>query len=284
VETPSPAISGASNFVAISNYGYKNLTVKNGIVREFGLGIHNANGDSLNVNGITFEQMISGLDITDSSEARVNNNKFFDMRASAIYIINRDTNSLVNFNYVTNNEFYRTNTAVDICGPQADKNIVRSNLIWKSTWGVSMRSSNHNLVTANRILSSKGGASSIVLMNSSNNVINDNSIFSGENYGFLIGTQDTGESCLDSPMRTNFNRIENNYISDFKAGIWMYGSSSGENNSGTTGNNLIRNNNVLDNQSFGIYLKEGTYDNDARDNDFEGNFRDVSDSGVGNLY
>jgi len=40
----------------------------------------------------------------------------------------------------------------------------------------------------------------------------------------------------------------------------------------------------LDNQSFGIYLKEGTYDNDARDNDFEGNFRDVIDSGVGNLY
>ncbi len=277
-------LSGTSTVGGIFSSGHKNVTIKNGTIRGFWVGIYSTDEHRLSVKNISFEQVGYGVLVNGGLDAKIENNRFFDTRAAAVKISNTNVRRRAVFNKVMNNEFYRTRTGVKICGIQADNNTVQNNLMWNiEDWGVHLVSSNNNSIIGNRILDNLDSAS-IRINNSSGNLVRNNTAIAGANSGMSIMSHG-GQGCLEGGQkRSDFNKIEDNLISSFGFGIVVTSSldQSGVKKIYPVSSNRLTGNKILNNSIGGLSFGRFTSSNDARDNMFAGNRKDVYDYGIGN--
>jgi len=283
-------ISGDSSVAGIGSVGYNNLTIKNGTIRGVWVGVNYTRADGLKVNDVTFEQVGHAIRLVQSNGSRIRNTKIFESRATALVVTQSDSDSQAKDHYIVDNEFYETYSAVELSGVNTQNNTVSNNLIWGvRDWGIVLNYASNNLISNNQILSANTSINSrgVRLNSSSHNTIQGNTILGGgHSYAGVTILTHGIENSLSGPELSDFNKIESNHIERFYIGI-EFGlsiSQSVPKRVGTIAYNVVSNNRILKNTTFGINFNDGAHDNYVKRNEIEGDLRDIYDSGINNQY
>ena len=253
-----------------------------------------ANGSSgSTIENVTFFETGSGVNISQSDEVVIKNNKFIRQTDVAVNVINNQIDTQTNRNQIDNNEFYETTLGVRICGANADYNTVSNNLFWKSkSWAINIATANNNVISNNRILESI--RTPIRLISASHNRVIGNTligrpldpVFTQPN-GITLSLDSNDKCSGNGLVVSEENSIEANYISDFSIAIDV--------GSGITispylqkfwgleqpyvGRNLVNGNRLIDND-LGIQFKIDAHQN----NDYQGTQKQVENNGIGNTF
>lgn len=273
-------ISGTSDLAGIQLIGYKNVSIKNGVIKGVWAGVNSTRSNYLSVSNMMFYEVGTGVIITEGNLGTVTGNDFININGNAVSLKVWDSARTANKNTISNNEFYRVGTGIQVCGDQADYNIISDNLIWKSRdRGIDLNAADRNSIEGNRILETSSGAG-IRLNNASYNTFTNNSIQSGGHVALSI-LADAGGACLNTGAKRSVkNRAIGNLMSEFSTAIVMgLGVSSSTH---VEGNGLL--DNRIYNNTLGILFQSDTRSNYARDNDFSGTTTPVNDYGVNNYY
>lgn len=270
-------IDGWFGIPAIRINGFDNVTVKNGVLKNFLIGIEAAESNSLGVFNTTFFSTTTGLILSSSNNAYIRGNRFTLGHETAIRISNHTPGKVAMHNVIADNEFYKPYTAVHICGLGTAENTIKNNFVWKSDFGFILEDTIDNDILQNDVFESD--ASAIQLENSSGNEIINNSLRTGGNAGLGIYADNRMSSCLDSgDTFSAFNRFTGNHSIDFQFGVLLVGSDSG-----LVYKNDINNNKFYD-DNIGIYFDPKTYANNGENNAYWGTTTPVYDFGVDNIY
>lgn len=271
-------IDGWFGIPAIHINGFDNVTIKNGVLKNFLIGIEAAESNSLDVLDTTFLRTTTGLILSSSSNADIYSNSFILGHETAIRISNHTPGKVAMHNVIADNEFYKPYAAVHICGLGTAENTIKNNFVWQSIgFGFILEDTIDNDVLYNEVLESD--ASAIRLDNSSGNEITSNSLRTGGFAGLAIYADDRLSSCMDSGDNfSSFNRFSGNHSIDFQFGVVLAGTDAG-----LVYKNDINNNKLYDDNT-GIYFNPKTYANNAKNNAYQGTTIAINDTGVDNIY
>ncbi|MFQ3244401.1 MAG: parallel beta-helix repeat protein [Arenicella sp.] len=272
-------ISGSSSLAGIYIVGYKNVTVKNGSIKDFWVAINSTNTTGLTVNNMTFYEVGAGVIISQGNNAHIHSNDFIRTSSHGVSIANRNAKSTANGNIVNNNEFYQAQLGIAICGDQADANTITNNLLWKTIdFAIHLNSSDHNVVRNNRVLESNSTA--LRLNNSSYNQIESNSFREGDHSGISILAK-AGDACLLGGSTLSYkNIVRSNHSIGFETGVIL---GLGASKSANVFDNTVIGNKLYDN-NLGLFFNRDAHNNDGAGNAYQGTITDIEDEGVGNLY
>jgi parallel beta-helix repeat protein len=272
-------LSGTADVAGIRSSGYDSLTIKNGSIRGFWVGVNTGRTNDLEVSSITFYEVGHGVIISQGNNADIHDNDFIRTRNQGVFIVNRGQKETANRNIVNNNEFYEAQFGIEICGDQSDNNIITNNLLWKTVdYGIHLNHSDHNILRNNRVLDSDGTA--LRLNNSSYNRIESNSLREGAQTGISILAK-AGDACLASGSTKSYkNTVLNNHSIGFETGIIL---GLGVSKNANVMNNLISGNKIYNNH-LGILFNLDSHNNNAVNNAYQGTIVAIVDEGVGNLY
>lgn len=271
-------ISGWFGIPAIVINGYNNVSVKNGVLKNFLIGIDTLDTNGLEVTDTIFLSTTSGLILSSGSHADIYANQFILGHETAIEISNHTPGKVAMHNVIVDNEFYKPYAAVHICGLGTAENTIKNNFVWQSIgFGFVLEDTTGNEILHNEVLESD--ASAIRLDNSSSNLIINNSLRTGGFAGLAIYADDSPSSCLDSGDDFSvFNNFEYNHSIDFQFGVILNGTDPG----------LVYKNDINDNKLYdddtGIYFNSKTYANNGENNAYHGTTVPIVDLGVDNSY
>jgi len=272
-------LSGDSGLAGIAIYEHENLTVKNGIVIGFWAGVNATRSNKLTINNVNFQNVGVGITSQGSNNAVIRDNKFIQTRSRAISLSASFKGYSTNHNTISNNEFFRANSAITICGGTAQYNKIINNLIWKSAdHGIHLNNSSWNQIRGNHILES-GDHTAIRLHNASYNEIGDNTLMEGGHAGLSILTG-SGTCFNTGENRSLKNQIIGNRFWNFPKLVTLgLGVGSPRN---VEGNRLAANR--LSNADIGIFFNTDTRDNTAEHNVLTEVAQEIEDFGVNNSY
>lgn len=272
-----------SSTSAIRGSIYNNITIKGpGMIKDFWSGVESVQSENIEVLDVTFFELGVGVNLASVSEANIHDNDFVFISLRGVIITNNFSGKgfTANNNIINNNEFYKTNTGISICGIYSDYNTISNNLIWKTEEaGILLTNSWNNNVESNKILESD---IAIVLSNSSYNKINNNSLKDGGK-GVSLWANSL-EGCSGDGARkslTGKNNIINNRLFNFDTGISMFVDEDSDSRIDGTqiSNNKIHYNSV--GVRFGINTN-GSYV--IRENSYIGTTTPAIDHGTNNSY
>ena len=272
------SISGDPALAGIVIQGKHGVTIKNGTIKDFWAGINTAEADDLNVEGVSFQEVGSGVIVSSGNRAQIRYNEFFSNWSDAISISNYVLGKTANQNYIDGNQFFDNRTAIRICGANADDNMIVGNFIMHTAdFGIQLVRSERNLVTQNTIVDSNNTAVRLDDVNFSHVVGN---AFE-EGYIGVALLSGVTTPCLNSGlMMTHVNDVNYNSIVTFNNGVTL--------GTGMSATPEVFNNNVRFNKIYhggnGIYFLNDAHNNDARTNTYTGTFTPITDFGIGNLY
>ncbi|WP_395373927.1 NosD domain-containing protein [Marinicella sp. W31] len=272
------SISGDPALAGIVIVGKHDVTIKNGVIKDFWAGINTADADRLDVSGMTFDGVGSGVIVSSGNQANIRYNGFYNTWSDAVGVYNFVAGRTASNHYIDGNEFYENKTAIHICGADADDNMIVGNFIWKThDYGIHLVRSDRNFVTQNTIIDSNNTAVRLDSVNDSNLI--GNSIQEGFLGVSLLA--DAGSACFDNGVVMNHrNKITNNHIMKFNTGVTLGVGSGGL---PLVFDNTVRFNKLYDNGG-GLYFLSDAHHNDARTNGYTGTATPITDLGTGNLY
>jgi len=272
-------ISGSAALAGISIIGYSNISIKNGSILDFFAGVNASNSNGISINEVTFFKTGFGLSFHQVNNSEVTNNDFIFTRSRAINIYNTQIGETSSANTIKDNEFYKTNGGIQLCGAGTFKNNLLRNLIWKSTdFSIHLISSSKNTIDSNEILDSSLAA--LRLNYSSNNSINHNILKRGSTGVTLQADGDTGICESTGAISSDNNQFNKNSIIDFDTGM-IFG--LGNSKSATVSFNTMYSDKIYDND-LGVRFLNDAWFNDLTKAVFSGNTTNVVDSGTGNSY
>jgi parallel beta-helix repeat protein len=272
-------ISGSSSLGGIYIVGYKNVTVKNGSIKDFWVGVNTTNTIGLTVNNMTFYEVGAGVIISQGNNANIYDNDFIRTSSHGVSIANRNAKSTANGNVVNNNEFYQAQFGIQICGDKADGNTITNNLLWKTIdFAIHLNSSDNNVVSNNLILESDSTA--VRMNNSSYNQIESNSFREGDHSGVSFLAK-AGDPCLLGGSTLSYkNTVRGNHAIGFETGVIL---GLGASKSANVFDNTVTGNKLYDN-NLGIYFNLDAHNNNGAGNAFQGTTINIDDDGFGNLH
>lgn len=272
-------ISGSSSLAGIYIVGYKNVTVKNGSIKDFWVGVNSGDTIGLSVNNMTFYEVGAGVIISQGNDANIYDNDFIRTSSHGVSIANRNAKTTANGNVVNNNEFYQAQFGIAICGDQADGNTITNNLLWKTKdFAINLNSSDKNVVRNNRVLES--GSTALRLNNSSYNQIESNSFREGDHNGVSIHAK-AGDACLLGGDTVSYkNLVHGNHAIGFNIGVNL---GLGVSKNANVFENTVTANKLYDN-NLGIFFNRDAHNNNGAGNAYQGTIVDIDDDGLGNLY
>ena len=272
------SISGDPGLAGIVIVGKRDVTIKNGVIKDFWVGINTADVDQLDVSGMTFDGVGSGVIVSSGNQANIRYNAFYNTWSDAIGVYNFVAGRTASNHYIDGNEFYENKTAIHICGADADDNMIVGNFIWKTQdYGIHLVRSDRNFVTQNTIIDSNNTAVRVDTVNDSN--VTGNSIQEGFWGVYMLA--DAGSACFDNGVVMNHrNKITNNHIMKFNTGVTL---GIGLGGLPSVFDNSVRFNKIYNNGG-GLYFLGDAHHNDARNNAYTGTATPIIDLGTGNLY
>jgi parallel beta-helix repeat protein len=264
-------------FAGIRNAGHSNVTIRNGMVRDFGYGVRLLGGASYNVvEDMTFiNDIIAGVDAVAIRNGAIQE---FDFGVQLAAGASRNIVELV---------AVQLNQIAGIGLSNADENGVGSTIRQNTSGGNPVGIQIENGTTGALILQNEIGASSgygLYVLNSSGNRIEDNLIsatsdvavnFENAGGNTVIGNQIVGaaDAAFAVSLGSHNNQIEANIVSESEAGIIVEHSNRNE----------LIGNTVSGSSDNGITL-EGANDNVLRSNDLRFNTGGIAlDASSGNL-
>lgn len=268
---------------AIETSTYNNITVKGpGMIKSFWSGIGSIQSENIEIFDVTFFELGVALSIVSANEANVHNNDFIYISHRGVLVTNHfgSEGLTANNNIINNNEFYKVNTGISICGMHSDYNTISNNLIWKTEEaGILLTNSWNNNIESNKVLES---GTAIALSNSSYNKINNNSLKDGEK-GVSLWANSL-EGCFNDGIRKSLtvkNNVINNRIFNFDTGVFMFEEEGSDSRVDGTqiSNNKIHYNSV--GVRFGANTR-GSYV--IRENSYIGTATSAIDNGINNSY
>lgn len=272
------SISGDPGLVGIVVVGKHNVTIKNGVIKDFWAGINTADADQLEVSGMTFDGVGSGVIVSSGNRASIRYNEFFYNWSEAVSVSNTIAGRTASNHYIDGNQFYKNRTAIRICGADADDNMIVGNFIWKTEdFGIQLVRSDRNFVTQNTIIDSNNTALRLDDVNASRVMGN---VFTEGHAGVAI-LADAATPCFDNGVvRSHINNVSYNQIMRYHTGI-IFG--IGSSSTPMVFDNRVRFNKVYDNGN-GLFFNTDAHTNDARTNAYAGTVTPITDLGFGNLY
>jgi parallel beta-helix repeat protein len=271
-------ISGTRSLSGISVSNHYNVTIKNGVISGFWVGVNSFKSYLVDIDSVTFYNLGTGVIFNSTNKSMVSHSNFYYIDSQGVYISRNEFGTTANDNVIFKNQFYKNRIGIEACGSNSDNNQISDNFIWKTTdYGISLSSSHSNLITYNTVLETNSTA--IRVYNSSLNTIKSNSLRQGGAGLSLIAGGDN--SCSASPSKATYkNSFSGNHAIDFNTGINLgFGSTP----SAQVFNNSLNNNKVY-NDNIGIYFKQDAHYNDAKYNAFYGTATPVIDNGMGNTF
>jgi len=230
----------------IFNGGYDDITIKNGYIYDFGVGVKSRDGDNW---------MITNMIITNSE----------DTGDSDVYGIKLDGgsgNSIIG-NDISNLDS-KNGIVYGIYLSSGSGNIIEGNTVNENDdYGIQIHGGTLNNLTDNTArMNDEYGIS---LYSTTNNILTNNiASLGGDNHGIYL-YESSGNTLMGNTA---------NYNSD-SAGIYLRSSS----------NNIIRDSNLYENGWVGIYLSSGSDNNDVYCGTFDHNSGgDIFDGGTDNIY
>ncbi|KAF1720064.1 right-handed parallel beta-helix repeat-containing protein [Pseudoxanthomonas wuyuanensis] len=252
-----------------------------GRITGFWTGVNATRADELAVDGVSFEDIGSGVTISDTMAATVKNNDFRQVQGWGVYIIAvPGSRTTLGAHAILDNQMLDIGGGISICGHPHSDNLIKGNkLQGVRDYGIHLYdASNNNQVQQNELR--KVELAGIVLRGSSKNKISGNLIDYGY-AGMSLIPQFTG-SCMTggySPV-VAFNLIEGNSIFQQSVGISL--------GLGISKDPQVVKNRIYLNKLYydatGLYFREDAHDNDATGNAYFGTPTPVVDTGSGNTY
>ncbi len=273
-------ISGTNEIRGISVSLRHKVRIKGngGALKGFLAGINIVQADSTQVFDTLFYDMPIGLWISSGNDTLIENNDFIYMQSAGVYIANHTEGSSANRNTINNNNFYKNNDAISLCGKNSIENTISNNLIWKShRFGIHLMHSDQNIIQYNDILDTNEDA--IQLDFSSYNQIISNTLKGGIN-GLEINAYSFG-SCHESRnIQSIKNVYKGNHTFEFELGIVLGNSHT---KSSLVSSNMLNNNKIYNNQT-GLFFNSEAHNNNATANAYTGTITPIVDSGLNNNY
>ncbi|MDB4511912.1 right-handed parallel beta-helix repeat-containing protein [Arenicella sp.] len=275
-------IFGIGSTVGIIASDKNNLTVTNGKFKGVNSGVLANRVTGLKVNNIVVTDSGNGVVGNSINNAIIENNIFVDTYRG-VSIQNDQATMTANNNVIDSNLFYRSDTAIYICGNNADDNLLTNNAIWKSTTaGIRLIQSDRTQISSNTVFETANAA--IALSSSSYSTINNNNLRRGS-IGLSVDTNSTTTSCLGSFNRSSYKNVfDSNYSMEFEYGVHLGNSrkiSTIPNRDLVLTNSVMRN--KIYNNQVGIFFNTNARYN-STSNAFQGTITPIIDDGFGNRY
>jgi parallel beta-helix repeat protein len=199
------------------------------------------NCSNIDIEDITFENVINGIQLNFCSKITINDNDFFTNEKNSIdtYHCNNITIENNNIDFGNGINFLDTEDCV-----------INQNTITNTETAINLDNSNNNIVSRNSISKNEKGIYSTY---GSDNDINNNDIFENSDYGIYLISN------------SNYNTITRNDLYENRITIRIKGSK----------NNDVFINNLRDSSEKGIYICCGATQNSVYRNSFINNKRHV---------
>ncbi len=271
-------LSGTSSLGGIAINDHNNVTIKNGVIKDFWVGVNTSDVNSLKVYDSVFYNLGEGVIVSAGSHADIRGNDFIKTSSRGVAILNHIAGKVAMDNVVADNEFYMTRIGVEICGSGTADNTIKSNLIWQSMdYGISLEGSVDNQIYDNTVLET--GYTALRMNDSSSNIVTGNSLRVGD-VGLAIYA-DAGSRCLSSGVNeSRFNHFSGNHSIGFNTGVIL--------GLGTSSTARVYKNEVIFNKIYddntGIIFNSDAHLNDATGNAYSGTLTPILDFGSGNVY
>ncbi len=271
-------ISGTRSLSGISVSNHYNITIKNGVISGFWVGVNSFKSYLVDIDSVTFYNLGTGVILNSTNKSMVSHSNFYYIDAQGVFILRNKFGTTASDNIIFKNQFYKNRVGIEACGEKSNNNQINSNFLWKTTdYGISLKTSHSNLITDNTILETNSTA--IRVYNSSLNTIKSNSLRQGGTGLSLLAGGDN--SCSGSPSKATYkNSFSGNHAIDFNTGVNL---GLGTTSSAQVFNNSLNYNKIY-NDTIGIYFKQDAHYNDAKYNAFYGTATPVIDNGMGNTY
>lgn len=264
-------LKGAGSGIGVFNPRFENVTIKNGNVLNYGIGIHLSESDNSIISNINVSQSSNqGISIDSSHYCDVYGNRvsfsgdrgitFGGGGNNAVYdntVYNNSAYGAIEAIYSDNNEIYN-NTAYfnswGIATNHGSNNLIYENTIFRNQVGVYLDwPSTDNSVFNNNISSNRKGI--WTNHNSTDNIIAGNTIFSNEYAGIRIETDN--------------NTITNNTANNNRIGLYLFANLTG---------NTVTGNSFCNNLMYDVQ-NEGSNSGDENTCDLTDNWNDAGTTG-----
>jgi nitrous oxidase accessory protein NosD len=282
IELNGHTLSGTAELAAISVHAAHGVTVRGpGTVRGFWAGVNASRSDDLQVEGLLFVDLGTGVIASQSSRARVVGNRFELLRGHAVTIpslpgigVPHAGGHLIERNLVEHSTF-----GFELCGQRnGDSRVAGNTLLYIASHGIVLADGIAATTVADNTLAEVGGTG-ILLRAASHNLVQGNHAKRG---WVGIGLEPQGLGFCDAGTaraEASHNDILGNGVFEHEIAV----SVGGIGTAAAAERNRIRDNR-LHYGSRGIRLLADSARNDARRNSYLGTVTPVEDFGTANRW
>lgn len=272
-------LSGTLSF-GVRVDGMGGVTIRNGRIRGFAVGISGQQAHGLVVENVVFEDMRFGVGADDTASVKVAGNRFERLGVGVILEVFSPTHR-GGGHEISSNLFQDLDAGITLCGYETGGSLVADNdMSGLGRYGIHFyNGAGRNLVAGNAIADAAQAA--IVLRTSSGNELTGNVVKRGVKGIALV--PDPPGYCEDGPVvgpEANDNLIHGNSIFETDVAVEL-GVDVGK--TGTATGNKIRLNKLYYG-GVGVRFNSDAHGNDATGNAYAGTTTPVVDRGSGNVY
>lgn len=275
-------LSGTSGLIGIMMYDATNVTIKGpGTIKGFWAGVNGLRAHKLNVLGVSFANLSTGITLAHTQYANIANNQF-DLVTYGVSIRQpvEGAGAPAGFHSIGNNVFRNIATGVQLCGYGTGNTVIQYNKFQTVTdYGIHfLDGTHHNQVLSNEMYDV--GIGGVVLRGSSSNTIQGNRAERGGALAVLIPNLLPACVAGTSTGEVYGNKIQYNYSFKHNTAVLAgLGAAKGP---------LVHKNEITSNRfhysNTGIFFLSDTYGNNGTRNTYTGTTTPIVDYGVANYY